>query len=80
MGDQENDQENSPGRSQPPTPTVGDLFWIGTACAISVVGGLGLGYLVDSAANTTPLFTFVGLAFGIVSAVLLAVHQLRQYV
>jgi F0F1-type ATP synthase assembly protein I len=80
MGDQEDDQKSSPGRPKPATPNIGDLFWIGTACAISVVGGLGLGYLVDSLVNTTPLFTFIFLAFGIISAVLLAVHQLRQYV
>jgi hypothetical protein len=61
------------------TPTIGDLFWVGTACALSVVAGLGLGYLGDSLANTTPWLTFAGLAFGIVSAVLLAARQFRRY-
>jgi hypothetical protein len=76
-------QEDKPGRSDPGqtrTPTIGDLFWVGTAGAISVVAGLGLGYLLDQVAHTTPWLTFAGLAFGIASAVALAVRQFRRYV
>ncbi len=80
MGDYEDDPQGTPGRAGPASPGIGDLFWIGTACALSVVGGMGLGYLADWLANTTPWLTFVGLAFGIVSAVLLVVHQLRRFV
>ncbi|HXR55013.1 MAG TPA: AtpZ/AtpI family protein [Acidimicrobiales bacterium] len=80
MGDQQNDPTGTPESGGAPTPTMGDLFWVGTACAISVVAGLGLGYLLDQWANTTPWLTFAGLAFGIVSAVLLAVRQLRRLV
>lgn len=61
------------------SPGLGDLFWVGTACAISVLGGGGLGYLADSSWHTLPWGTVVGLAFGVMSAVLIAVKELRKY-
>ena len=61
-------------------PSLGDLFWVGTACAISVVAGGAIGYAIDDALGTLPWFTVAGLAFGVLSAVLLAVNQLRKYV
>jgi hypothetical protein len=63
-----------------PAPTLGDLFWVGTACAISVIAGGGIGYAIDGALGTSPWFAVAGLAFGVLSAVLLAVNQLRKYV
>ena len=69
------------GPSDPkPAPTLGDLFWVGTACAISVIAGGGIGYAIDDALGTSPWFTVAGLAFGVLSAVLLAVNELRKYV
>ncbi len=62
-----------------PSPSFGDLFWIGTACAISVVGAGAIGYGLDAVLGTTPWLTLAGLAFGIVSAVLLVVAQLRKF-
>jgi uncharacterized membrane protein YgaE (UPF0421/DUF939 family) len=77
------DHSSAPSGRQPsdgkPSPTLGDLFWIGTACAIAVVAGGGIGYALDSAFGTLPWLTFVGLAFGVISAVLLAVKQLRRF-
>jgi hypothetical protein len=68
------------GAGPPPrTPTFGDLFWLGTACAISVLGGGAIGYGLDAAFHTSPWLTFAGLAFGIVSAVMLAVAQVRKF-
>lgn len=61
------------------SPTLGDLFWIGTACAISVVAAGAIGYWLDATFGTLPWLTFVGLAFGIVSAVMLVVNQLRKF-
>jgi F0F1-type ATP synthase assembly protein I len=58
---------------------MGDLFFIGTACAISVVGAGAAGYGLDSWLGTTPWLTFAGLAFGITSAVLLCVVRLRKF-
>lgn len=61
-------------------PTFADLFWVGTACAIAVIAGGGIGYAIDDAAGTLPWFTIAGLVFGVVSAVLIAVNQFRKYV
>lgn len=63
-----------------PAPTLGDLFWVGTACAIAILGGGGIGYALDSGFGTSPWLTIAGLAFGVLSAVLLAVNQFRKYV
>jgi F0F1-type ATP synthase assembly protein I len=52
---------------------------VGTGCAVSVVGAGAVGYGLDSWLHTTPWLSFVGLAFGIVSAVLLCVAQLRKF-
>jgi hypothetical protein len=61
------------------SPKLGDFFWLGTGCAISVVGGGAIGYGLDVVLHTTPWLTFGGLAFGVVSAVLLAVAQVRKF-
>ncbi len=62
-----------------PSPGIGDFFWIGTACALSVVIAGGAGYLLDTVLGTTPWLTFCGLAFGILCAVLLTVAAVRKY-
>jgi F0F1-type ATP synthase assembly protein I len=64
------------GRSQ--QPQLGDFFFMGTACAIAVVGGGGGGYALDAWLHTTPWLTFVGLLFGLISAVLIGVNQYRK--
>jgi hypothetical protein len=78
--------DDSPGPAPAPgggapkrAPGFGDLFWLGTACAISILGAGGVGYALDAALHTTPWLTFAGLAFGVVSAVLLVVAQLRKF-
>jgi F0F1-type ATP synthase assembly protein I len=60
-------------------PKMGDFFWMGTACAISVIGAGAAGYGLDTLFHTTPWLTFVGLAFGITSAILLSVAQVRKF-
>ena|ERR1700722_18110189 len=70
---------SSPSSPAKRSPTFGDLFWVGTGCAISVVAGGAIGYGLDSIWHTTPWLTFAGLAFGVVSAVLLAVAQVRKF-
>jgi Putative F0F1-ATPase subunit Ca2+/Mg2+ transporter len=75
-------EPSSPGSSEgSPTrvPRFADFFFIGTACALSVVGAGAIGYGLDSWLGTLPWLTFVGLAFGIVSAVLLTFAQLRKF-
>jgi Putative F0F1-ATPase subunit Ca2+/Mg2+ transporter len=63
----------------PRVPSLGDFFWMGTACAISVIGAGAVGYGLDAWFHTTPWLTFAGLAFGIVSAILLSVAQVRKF-
>jgi len=72
-------QEGQEGSGTGRTPQLGDFFWMGTACAVSVVGAGAAGYGLDAWLHTTPWLSFVGLAFGIVSAVLLCVAQLRKF-
>lgn len=60
-------------------PSLGDFFFLGTACAVSIVLAGGVGYLLDSWLGTTPWLTFAGLAFGITSAVLLAYSNIRKF-
>jgi F0F1-type ATP synthase assembly protein I len=44
------------------------LLGIGWFFAISIVGGIGLGFLLDGWTDTTPLFSLVGLAIGLLVA------------
>lgn len=71
-------QGGRPG-SPPPGPNFLDFLVLGTACALCIIVAGGLGYLLDSWLHTAPWLTFGGLAFGIVSAVLLAIARLRPY-
>ncbi|MGH3900413.1 MAG: AtpZ/AtpI family protein [Pseudonocardiaceae bacterium] len=49
-------------------PELATLLGLGAATAVILLAGLGLGWLVDEAVNTLPVFTLVGLALGIVGA------------
>jgi hypothetical protein len=60
-------------------PKFADFFFIGTACALSIVGAGAIGYGLDSWLDTTPWLTFAGLAFGITSAVLLTFVEVRKF-
>jgi hypothetical protein len=78
----------------PPDPTEGsppaghraavapgaiEFLTLGIAAAVTLVAGGAIGYLVDGWAGTSPLFTLVGLASGIVAAVLLTISRVRKY-
>lgn len=63
-----------------PAPGLVDLMQIGAVCGISIGIGLFAGYLVDRAAGTPPLFTFVGLAVGIVGAATGSYRVIRPFV
>jgi hypothetical protein len=75
-----------PGESRP-DPDHGTLLGagaigfltLGVAVAASLAIGGVLGYLVDEWAGTSPLFTLVGLAFGIVIATLMTITRVRKY-
>lgn len=71
--------DRRPAPREPEQPQLVDLFALGTACAICIVAAGAGGYLLDGALHTSPWLTFAGLAFGVASAVLLAVARLRRY-
>ena len=47
------------------TPGWSTLLGLGAVTALLLILGLGLGWLVDRALHTFPIFAFVGLALGI---------------
>lgn len=68
------------GVPEPPAgPGLRTLAAMGSVIVVAVLVGLTLGWLADRAAGTTPLFIFVGLAFGIVSAALGAYRVMRSF-
>lgn len=56
-----------------------ELLGMGAVIAAELVAGLGLGWLVDSLADTAPIFLFIGLLFGIAAAVSYTVVEFRKY-
>jgi F0F1-type ATP synthase assembly protein I len=52
---------------------------MGVSSALCLVLGGGIGYGIDALAGTSPILTFVGLAFGVVAAVLVTVTLVRRY-
>jgi F0F1-type ATP synthase assembly protein I len=67
-------------RSGGPAPGLVDLLQIGAVCGIMIGLGVFAGYLVDRAAGTSPLFTFIGLAVGIVGAATGSYRVIRPFV
>jgi F0F1-type ATP synthase assembly protein I len=62
-----------------PTPSIIDFLTMGVSSALCLVLGGGIGYGIDALAGTSPILTFVGLAFGVVAAVLVTVTLVRRY-
>lgn len=66
----------------PPTPQgsagLFDLFTMGISIALCIAIGLGGGYALDAWLGTAPIFTFVGLAVGLVGAVATTVVKVRR--
>ncbi len=60
-------------------PGIFDFLTMGMAAALCLVLGGGAGYLLDAWIGTAPWLTFVGLAFGVVAAVLVTVSQVRKH-
>lgn len=49
-------------------PNLATLLGLGASTAAILLVGLGLGWLVDRAVHTLPVFTLAGLALGIAGA------------
>jgi F0F1-type ATP synthase assembly protein I len=61
-------------------PSGAELAGLGMALAAAVVVPMVLGYMVDGALRTSPVFVFVGLVVGIVAAVALVyARYVRRY-
>jgi F0F1-type ATP synthase assembly protein I len=56
-----------------------ELLGMGIVTAAVLVVGLGVGWLIDDLAGTTPIFIMIGLALGIVGAVAYVVMKFRSY-
>lgn len=61
------------------SPGISTLLGMGAVIAAVLVVGMALGWLVDTVADTSPIFALVGLALGIVGAIAYTVRQFRQY-
>jgi F0F1-type ATP synthase assembly protein I len=70
----------TPSEHQSPLgPGAVEFMSLGLSIAVVLVAGGGLGYAVDRWVGTSPLFLLVGLALGIVAAVLMTVARIRKY-
>jgi F0F1-type ATP synthase assembly protein I len=58
---------------------LSDLLGLGAGIAAMLVAGMGLGWLVDTLADTHPIFVFVGLGLGIAGACAYTVVEFRKY-
>jgi F0F1-type ATP synthase assembly protein I len=56
-----------------------ELLGMGSVIAAQLLVGLGLGWLVDTLADTTPVFLLIGLLLGIAGAVSYTVVEFRKY-
>jgi len=70
--------EPDPDSGPPTAPGIIDFLSMGVASALCLILGGGIGVGVDALAHTSPLWTFVGLGFGVVLAVLVTVAQVRK--
>jgi F0F1-type ATP synthase assembly protein I len=71
------EEEDDSGRLLSPGALA--FLMLGLTVALCLVGGAAIGYLIDALAHTAPLFTLIGLAFGVVIAVASTVSTIRRY-
>ncbi|MHB1517977.1 MAG: AtpZ/AtpI family protein [Acidimicrobiales bacterium] len=55
------------------------LLTLGLSAAVAVALVGALGYLVDRWVGTSPVFTVIGLALGVLTAVVMTITQVRRY-
>ena len=64
---------------QRPSLGLWDLVTLGSVMVGCLVGGCGLGLLVDAHFGTLPVFTLVGLGFGLISGAMITIQRIRHY-
>jgi F0F1-type ATP synthase assembly protein I len=77
IGDRVADNEPSPERG--PFAMFGTLTGIAALSAVLVVGGAGLGLLVDDWTSAPHVFVFVGLVLGVLAAFMATRSIVRQF-
>jgi F0F1-type ATP synthase assembly protein I len=60
-------------------PTIMQFAGLGLLNALCLLSGLGLGWLVDSALQTLPLFLLVGLILGALAGVFATRAELKRW-
>ena len=60
-------------------PRAGQLIGMGSSIVGFVVLGLVFGWWADNAFDTTPVFILIGLALGVLGAIVSSVMQFRTY-
>ena len=67
------------GVSSKPSPSFSTLIGMGVATALCVAVGVGGGYWLDRTFHTGELLTFVGLALGVIAAVVVVYFDVRPF-
>ncbi len=67
------------GVSSKPSPSFTTLLGMGVTTALCIVIGVGGGYWLDRTFKTGELLTFVGLAIGVVAAVLAVYFEIKTF-
>lgn len=57
---------------------LGTLLGLGSTAMVLVIGGMALGWFVDSRLGSFPVVALIGLALGIAGACLYAYRQFRR--
>jgi F0F1-type ATP synthase assembly protein I len=65
--------------SQPNGPELSTLLGLGVATAAFLLIGLGLGWLLDAALDSLPVFAMIGLALGIAGASAYVYAQFKKF-
>lgn len=65
--------------SRKPSPNLWTLLGLGATNALCLVIGLGIGWGIDSALDTKPVFIFVGIAAGVAMGVAATWAEMRKF-
>jgi F0F1-type ATP synthase assembly protein I len=74
-----NPESDHPSGDDKPQLTVFTFAQLGMVNAVSLLVGFGIGWLVDSRLDTTPIFIFVGLLAGAGCGVYATYRRIRRY-
>jgi hypothetical protein len=69
----------STGVSKKPSPSFNTLIGMGVTTALCIAVGVGGGYWLDRTFQTGVLLTFVGLAIGLVAAVVAVYIEIKTF-